>query len=202
MAPFYPHTQTCFASLLHGNKDEYFVYACVLGRRLCESSDGSDRVLLCGPGCCEEYSKRVALREAGWNRLLAVDVIAAPHLDKTASQRHLLVFTKLRALELPYARVVFLDLDILPRDGCDLSELFTVDAPAGKYHNSSYYASDIDHGDLIPWESQEVGNWCINAGVMRLDPERALWQRVSQVQSMIEEIKSSCLLYTSDAADE
>ena len=74
--PLYPYTQTCFASLLHGNKDEYFVYACVLGRRLFESSDGSDRVLLCGPGCCEEYSKRMALREAGWNRLLAVDVIA------------------------------------------------------------------------------------------------------------------------------
>ena len=68
--PHKPSADTCFASLLHGDKLEYFLYACVLGRRLRDDSPGPDRVLLCGPGLCCDVKHRAALREAGWTAIL------------------------------------------------------------------------------------------------------------------------------------
>ena len=82
-----------------------------------ESLDGNaDRVLLCSPGrFTRDPAARRALRAAGWNRLLPVVPVHAVHLDRTRAKRHELVFTKLRVLELPYERVLLLDLDLLPR---------------------------------------------------------------------------------------
>ena len=196
LSPDFPCSQICFAALLHGQKDEYFVFACILGRRLRDISPEIDRVLLCGPGCCDDLAHRTTLREVGWNRLLAVDTISAPHLDKTKTKRHELVFTKLRAFELPYRQVLLLDLDIFPRNCADLKQLFKIEAPAGKYQCGSYYGPEPEHGTLISYDLQHWGCWSPNAGVLRLDPHRTLIQRLSQVQSLIEDImQRDCATY-------
>ena len=119
-----------FTALLHGDADEYMLYALVLGGQLKRhSSTGVDRVLLLGPGWfSESQDSRNALRLAGWTHLKTVDLIDKPHLDKTGSKRHRLVFMKLRALELSYKHVLFLDLDLLPRSNTNLAELFNIQA--------------------------------------------------------------------------
>ena len=119
-----------FTALLHGDAEEYMLYALVLGRQLKRHwSTGVDRVLLLGPGkFSESQDSRNALRLAGWTHLKTVDLIDKPHLDKTGSKRHRLVFMKLRALELSYKHVLFLDLDLLPRSNTNLAELFNIQA--------------------------------------------------------------------------
>eukprot|EP00927_Polykrikos_kofoidii_P035759 TRINITY_DN30296_c0_g1_i1.p1 TRINITY_DN30296_c0_g1~~TRINITY_DN30296_c0_g1_i1.p1 ORF type:complete len:417 (-),score=36.08 TRINITY_DN30296_c0_g1_i1:187-1374(-) len=184
-----PSTEACFASLLHGDSREYFAYACVLGRRLREASPGFDRVLLCGPGhSTGNVAYRNALREAGWSRLVPVAPIAAPHLDKSRTKRHALVFTKLRVLELPYSRVLLLDLDLLPRRGWHLGDLFDLVAPAATYYCNRYMGPEPIHGELLPAELTTEYRWCPNAGVMRLDPLPMLSDRLKQVRGMIGEI--------------
>ena len=179
----------CFAALLHGNADSFFVYACILGRRLREYSAGPDRVLLCGPGrCSNDAAARRALRTAGWQRFVSIEPITAAHLDKTCRKRHALVFSKLRALELPYAKVLLLDLDLLPRDGVDMGKLFQVAAPAGKYHGLSAEDRGLAHGEPIPAWLRKRKTWCPNAGVLRLDPLPALTDRIADVESMVAEI--------------
>jgi len=189
LCPDPPVTDSCFAALLHGNAPKYFAYACVLGRRLRETSPGPDRVLLCGPGSfCESGAARAALRRAGWDRLLPVAPISAVHLDKTCAKRHALVFTKLRVLELPYARVLLLDLDLLPRAGADLGRLLReVQAPAGKYHSCEAGGPEPEHGQLLSEESRE-SRWSPNAGVMRLDPLPTRAERRAQVAAMEAEV--------------
>ena len=190
LEPSPPRSESCFAALLHGEKNEYFLYACVLGRRLRDGSPGPDRVLLCGPGCCEDPVKRRALVHAGWSHLLPVEPIAAPHLDQTRAKRHALVFTKLRVLELPYTKVLLLDLDLLPRLGTQLGELFEVAAPAGKFHCIRYHGPEPRHAEIISMEVRQEcrHHWSPNAGVMRLDPRATLDQRRSQVADMISDI--------------
>ena len=126
-----PSGEMCFASLLHGGDPTYFVYALVLGLRLAQclasaSADvGTDCVLLCGPGrWTQDPDSRRALANTGWSRLVPVEPIEAEHLDKSWAKRHGIVFTKLRVLQLPYRRVLLLDLDLLPRVGVDLTEFF------------------------------------------------------------------------------
>lgn len=189
LEPASPSSKTCIAALLHGNAHEFFAFALVLGRQLREGSPGPDRVLLCGPGHFgEQAATRAALRRAGWTHLLPVRPIEAAHLDKTKLKRHALVFTKLRALELPYARVLLLDLDLLPRQGVNLSHLLEVPAPAAKYHCGAYSGPEVSHGDVIP-DSMRVGfNWSPNAGVMRLDPLSTRSDRCYQVRRMICEV--------------
>ena len=104
-------SRCAFVSLLHGESQEYLAYALVLGRRLRQECPGVDRVLLLGPGQWRSRAARAALAWAGWSYVWAVHPIRAGHLDK--SGRHGLVFTKLRALEVPYERIVLLDLDLL-----------------------------------------------------------------------------------------
>mmetsp|Transcript_48408 Transcript_48408/g.122075 ORF Transcript_48408/g.122075 Transcript_48408/m.122075 type:complete len:518 (-) Transcript_48408:55-1608(-) len=186
-----PHSNACLASLLHGDGPEYFAYACVLGRRLRDEAapHGPDRVLLCGPGsCCDRSLARQALREAGWTHLLPVEPIAAEHLDKSRTKRHALVFTKLRVLELPYDRVLLLDLDLLPRTGVDMAELLQIEAPAAKYHCASYQGPEPEHGELIPLDLRDGFCWSPNAGVMRLDPLPQLRDRMDQVLEMVREV--------------
>ena len=82
----------------------------------------------------------------GWARLVPVEPIEAEHLDKSWTKRHGIVFTKLRVLQLPYRRVLLLDLDLLPRVGVDLTELFKVGAPAAKYHGPGFEGPWPLHG--------------------------------------------------------
>ena len=84
-----------FTALLHGDADEYFIYALVLAGQLRRYSPNADRVLLLGPGVFREsLESRKALSLAGWTHLLSVEAIHTPHLDKTGSKRHRYVFTK------------------------------------------------------------------------------------------------------------
>jgi len=183
-----PDSERCFAALFYGDRDEYLAYACVLGRRLRTASPGPDRVLLLGPGRCCSTAARQALRQAGWEHLLPVVPIAAAHLDKSQSKRHALVFTKLRVLELPYTQVLLLDLDLLPRLGVDLGELFDVPAPAAKYWCMEYQGPEPEHAKPVPLLLREGLRWSPNAGVMRLDPYATLAARRAQVQSMAMEV--------------
>ena len=193
--PSPPSSGLCFASLLHGDDPMYFVYAMVLGRRLSQSlaSDSPgvvvDCVLLCGPGCwTRDFGSRRALVCAGWNRLVPVDPIEAEHLDGSWTKRHRMVFTKLRVLQLPYRRVLFLDLDLLPRVGVDLTELFQVDAPAGKYHGHGFDGSLLAHGAVLPSRLVWDRVWCPNAGVLRLDPRPGYEARSAQLDDIIADV--------------
>ena len=189
-----PRSDAAFASLLHGDGPEYFAYACVLGRRLRDEagSNSPDRVLLCGPGACtSSASSRKALRQAGWTHLLAVEPMEAEHLDRTKTKRHALVFTKLRVLEVPYDRVLLLDLDLLPRAGVNMAELLKVKAPAGKYHCTAYQGPEPDHGCEIPESLRTWHYWSPNAGVMRLDPLATLECRKKLVATMVQEVPNA-----------
>jgi hypothetical protein len=188
LEPPAPISETCFAALLHGEKHQYFLYACVLGRRLRDSSSGPDRVLLCGPGFGDDSQKREILKVAGWSHLLPVEPIDAAHLDKTCAKRHALVFTKLRVLEIPYLKVLLLDVDMLPRQNVHLGELFEVAAPAAKFHCSLYDGPLPGHSELIPESLTQLPMWSPNAGVMRLDPKATMQQRCEQTAEMVEEV--------------
>ena len=120
----------------------------------------------------------------------AVEAIDAPHLDKTRAKRHRYVFTKLHAFELPYEHVLLLDLDILPRDGVDLTVLFEVKAPAGKYHRveDMPIGVSLEHGKPIPQEALHEF-WRPNAGVLRIDPKRTAEARRQHLQEMLWDIR-------------
>ena len=184
-----PRSRFCFAALLHGDRPEYVVYACVLGQQLKRFSSTHERVLLCGPGdLCVKEATRKSLQDAGWERLLPVIYISAPYLDKSKSKRHAFVFTKLHAFGLPYEKVLLLDVDLLPRDDVDLGELFHVSAPAGKYHNSFNAVRPPEHGHLIEGELVDAQWWCPNAGVLRLDmlPKRS--ERERYLKQLVEKL--------------
>jgi hypothetical protein len=184
-----PGTRNCFAALLHGDRPEYLAYASVLGHRLREFSPGPDRVLLCGPGAiCADAATRASLRSAGWDYLLPVIMISAPYLDKSKTKRHAAVFTKFHAFCLPYERVLLLDVDLLPRRGTDLRELFAVAAPAGKYHCAIYAGPQPEHNKVIPKKLKFRKRWCPNAGVLRLNPLPTLAGRVRQLVQMVQEM--------------
>ena len=179
----------CFASLLHGDNPEYLAFACVLGRRLATTSRGPRRILLCGPGqCTKDPAVQKALICAGWQELRHVNAIVAEHLDKTKTKRHALVFTKLRVLELAYRKVLLLDLDLFPRLGANLSQLFQVESPAARYH-CAQRVDKIKHGSLIPADFQVGIQWCPNAGVMRLDPLQSTEDREAQVSAIERDIE-------------
>ena len=184
------HT-VAFTALLHGDADDYSIFALVLAGQLRQYSANADRVLLLGPSVFRDsLGSRKALSLAGWTHLLGVEAINTPHLDKTGSKRHRYVFTKLRALELPYEHVLLLDLDLLPRNGTDLTPLFNVQAPAGKYHISGYEATPValEHGKPVPQEARN-GCWCTNAGVLRLDPKTTAAARLVDISEILEDLQ-------------
>lgn len=182
-----PRSLWAFVAVLHGDAPEFLAYALVLARQLRLYSPGLDRVLLLGPGCWREPSARNALAWAGWTHLEFVEAISAAHLDRTGRKRHKLVFTKLRALEVPYERVLLLDLDLLPRKDKDLTKLLNVAAPAGKYHGAYKAAKSLPHGKLVPRKARQV-RWCPNTGVLRLDPRPTAEERRMQVQELADSL--------------
>lgn len=107
--------------------------------------------------------------------------------EKILSEAYRDVYTKLHVFDaelLPYARVAFIDADLLPLRCFD--HLFTVPAPAAvieSVHPTSQYAyvrhmHGVRHGDPVPPAILEVSSdddiWGgINAGLLVVRPDRA-----------------------------
>ena len=170
-----------FCSLLYGDADEFFLLAIALGQRLKKLSQDIDRVLLCAGTSWEQIHRRHALMQV-YSKVRHVDLIDARHA--TNAHRHAYVFTKLEALRLPYERVLFLDLDLLPRE--NLSPLFDLPAPAALCH--SLIADELTHGELICEASGLEEWWCVNAGVMRLDPKPTEYERRAEVEELMVDV--------------
>jgi hypothetical protein len=158
-----------YVALLHGQRQEYLLYALLLGYRLKCLDSSSPRLLLVGRAL-PDYS--VLFLEAHFERCLKifwqvrpVDLIDAAAADKSWSKRHRYVFTKLRALEVPYKKLVFFNLDVSIRK--DPSSLFEILAPAGMYHGDWVSRESSTHGNLIAKAALNSG--CVNGGLLRLD---------------------------------
>mmetsp|Transcript_43804 Transcript_43804/g.115715 ORF Transcript_43804/g.115715 Transcript_43804/m.115715 type:complete len:588 (-) Transcript_43804:59-1822(-) len=171
-----------YVALLHGSEDHFLVYALLVGLRLKRLCAGADRVLLCAGRWWRNRSARAALKRV-YTHVTLVRLIHATHATKTL--RHARVFTKIQALRLPYKRLLFLDLDVVLR--ADLSPLFDVQAPAGMHHGNR--RGPIEHGQLISEAVSNEDSWCVNSGVMRLDPSLTSRARRQDVDEMVDEVK-------------
>lgn len=175
-----------YVCLLHGNADSFFAYALVVGhqlKKLCSGGqDPPDRVLLCAGHWWANRSARAALRQF-FTHVRRVRLIHAPHA--THALRHAWVFTKIQALRLPYKHLLLLDLDLVVRG--DLRPLFDVQAPAGMFHG--HWRGHIEHGQIISETVVGDESWCVNAGVMRLDPRTTHTARRRHVDSMVDRIR-------------
>lgn len=162
-----------FVAMLHGTDPHWLVCALLLGydlQRLCPSRE---RILLIDKASPWSEGDAAQALACFWS--LKRDVFKCmPKATKT--QRHNLVFNKIRVLSLDVCRTVFLDLDILVRSS-KIEELFDVPAPAGKLHGAAYLENAMTHGDIIDKSAFECdpewwpwSDFCINTGVLRLDP--------------------------------
>jgi lipopolysaccharide biosynthesis glycosyltransferase len=170
-----------YVALLHGSKSEFFLYALVLGCRLHYFDTDCNRLLLVSKTSFSSAADRACLQRF-W-KVKEVDLVDIPMLDKSQTKRHRHVFTKLYAFQVPFRKVVFLDLDVIVLRS--LSDLFFVEAPAGMYHGR-WNRMLARHGFELPSEeafSQENG--CINAGLLRIDPQPTELGRRSQVRNML-----------------
>jgi hypothetical protein len=123
--------------------------------------------------------------EAFWQVRL-VDLVDAPAADKTHGKRHRYVFTKLRALEVPFRKIVFFDLDVVVRRSP--AELFEIPAPAGMYHGPWAERGSARHGKTLSAEAFSKGG-CVNAGLLRLDPSPGAAARRQLVETMLAEVR-------------
>lgn len=171
-----------YAALLHGWEEDFFVYALLVGHCLARHSPGVDRVLLCAGRWWNDRGARAALSRV-YTFVRPVGLIRAGHT--TLAPRHAEVFTKIQALRLPYRHLLFLDLDLVICG--DPSPLFRVKAPAGLYHGG--WRGRLRHGQLISKAVSWKDWWCVNAGVMRLDPSHSRKARRHDVDSMIAEVR-------------
>eukprot|EP00439_Symbiodinium_sp_Y106_P047123 s427_g6.t1 len=125
--------------------------------------------------------------DAVW-QVAEVDLVDQEAADKTRRKRHRYVFTKLRAFQVPYRKLIFFDLDIIIRSSP--KELFQVTAPAGMYHGH-WNRDQAAHGQEIPAEAfynSDYGVYgCINAGLMRLDTLPTAEQRRRFTDEMLKE---------------
>ena len=172
-----------YVSLLHGHDDVWFLYAMMLGKKLQHLSGDSchapDRVLMISHHWVKD-SERCDLLLQVWTWIKPVQLIHASHATK--SRRHEAVFTKLHALTLPYERILFLDLDTIPLRKLD--KLFEVSAPAGVLHDA--HIGPIEDG--MPISRPNDNSWCVNAGVLRLDPLPDATERVNLLHTWVEMI--------------
>eukprot|EP00419_Tripos_fusus_P054648 CAMPEP_0172808686 /NCGR_PEP_ID=MMETSP1075-20121228/7836_1 /TAXON_ID=2916 /ORGANISM="Ceratium fusus, Strain PA161109" /LENGTH=650 /DNA_ID=CAMNT_0013647869 /DNA_START=83 /DNA_END=2033 /DNA_ORIENTATION=- len=171
-----------YCSLLHGSDNHFFVYALILGFRLKILCPDADRVLLCAGRWWKDRAARTAL-SCVYTCIRHVQLIHAPKASSVA--RHNRVFSKIQALRLPYRKLVFLDLDLVPR--ADLSALFDVQAPAGMHHGDRRSGKPLQHGQPIAPECD--GWWCVNAGVLRLDPGPTRQARRQNVASLVDDVR-------------
>uniref|UniRef100_A0A7S1FH92 Uncharacterized protein n=1 Tax=Noctiluca scintillans TaxID=2966 RepID=A0A7S1FH92_NOCSC len=178
----FPSHGRAFVALLHGSEERFFVYALLVGHCLARLGRGADRVLLCSGRWWQDKRSRAALRRV-YTFVKPVRLIHAAHA--TWARRHSKVFTKIQALRLPYRHLLFLDLDLVVR--ADPSPLFGVKAPAGLYHGG--WDGPLEHGELISTAVGEDDWWCVNAGVMRLDPATSRADRQDEVDNMMAEVR-------------
>lgn len=185
--------EEAYVSLLHGDRTEFLVYALLLGFKLRQVDAETPRVLLVGkeaPDQCSPFVQgddRKCL-DAVW-KVAEVDLVDQEAADKTRRKRHRYVFTKLRAFQVPYRKLIFFDLDIIIRSSP--KELFQVTAPAGMYHGH-WNRDQAAHGQEIPAEAfynNDHGIYgCINAGLMRLDTLPTAEQRRQFTDEMLKEV--------------
>jgi len=182
-----------YVSLLHGDRTEFLVYALLLGFRLKQVDASTPRVLLVGKEAPDQTSPFVQgddrkCLDAVW-QVAEVDLVDQEAADKTRRKRHRYVFTKLRAFQVPYRKLIFFDLDIIIRSSP--KELFQVTAPAGMYHGH-WNRDQAAHGQEIPAEAfynSDYGVYgCINAGLMRLDTLPTAEQRRRFTDEMLQEV--------------
>lgn len=198
--------EMAYVALLHGQDHAFYLYALLLGHRLWCLDPETPRVLMVGKAIKAEPAQKVQGKkptpdypspflESPARQTLAVmwqvrevDLIDAAIADKTSRKRHRFVFTKLRAFEVPYRKIIFFDLDIIVRRSP--KELFKVEAPAGMYHGR-WDRKDARHGEILPTEAFHDGfrvMGCINAGLMRLDPLGSKAERRKQVDDLVRKV--------------
>lgn len=174
---------SAYVTLLYGNEDYFFVYAMIVGHRckkLCQERP-AHRVIMCTARWFRKRRYRTLLEQV-YTHVRLVPFIRAPHATRT--QRHNNVFTKLWCFDLPYRHVIFLDLDLIP---CrDLSPMFQVQAPAGLYHGKTEDGQSISDDTLI--NTNAYKHWCVNAGVLRLDPPPSKRERRKDMRQMCREV--------------
>eukprot|EP00930_Biecheleria_cincta_P046206 TRINITY_DN31875_c0_g1_i1.p1 TRINITY_DN31875_c0_g1~~TRINITY_DN31875_c0_g1_i1.p1 ORF type:complete len:460 (-),score=83.08 TRINITY_DN31875_c0_g1_i1:163-1503(-) len=182
---------SAYVAFLHGHRQQFLLYALLLGQRLKQLDSCRPRVLLVGrplpdyPAPFLEGEPAKCL-SAFW-KVEPVDLVDASAADKTSLKRHRYVFTKLRALEVPYRKVLFLDLDVVIRRSP--AELFDIPAPAGMYHGTWGNRMLATHGQPLPADVFERYNGCVNAGMLRLDPaEGGKIARRKQLDEMLREV--------------
>ena len=157
--------EAAYVALLHGSKRTFYLYAVLLGHRLRCLDPETPRVLMIGKAINAEPVQKVEeypspflespgreTLEVMW-QIREVNLIDAVLADKTPNKRHRFVFTKLRAFEVPYRKIIFFDLDIIVRRSP--RELFKVEAPAGMYHGR-WDRKDVRHGEIFPPEAFHV----------------------------------------------
>jgi hypothetical protein len=115
-----------------------------------------------------------------------VDLIDAAAANKSSCKRHRYVFTKLRALEVPYEKLLLFDLDVILRK--DPRPLFGVPAPAGMHHGDWVSRKPSTHGNLI--KAPALISGCVNAGLLRLDTLGEKRARTQLLEEMTKEVAS------------
>ena len=183
-------TDRAYVALLHGHRSEFFLYALLLGHRLHALDPQCLRLLLVGRSGSTleaDYSPtdRSCLQKL-WD-IKEVGLVDVPTADKTRGKRHRFVFTKLHMFRVDVRKVVFFDLDVIVRS--DPSELFLVRAPAGMYHGG-WDRMLARHGEELP-ASEAFGSpdkpvGCINAGLLRIDPNPSETERELQATQMFQ----------------
>eukprot|EP00397_Hematodinium_sp_SG-2012_P020697 GEMP01021340.1.p1 GENE.GEMP01021340.1~~GEMP01021340.1.p1 ORF type:complete len:364 (+),score=76.37 GEMP01021340.1:37-1128(+) len=184
-------TSTAFCALLYGNSLQYFIGALVLGWGLNKHAsmgrEPHDRVLIHTDDVT--MAQRRNLKKVGWKLhpvqyLKGAEEVSSKLFHGVWRTRFRNVFTKIQVLELPYSKVVLLDLDILVRK--PLTDLMALSWPAAHARGEPA----LQHGEIVPyrrfWENYENRQFNgkveelpnhqqssgINAGVMVLPGNR------------------------------
>lgn len=177
--------ERAYVALLHGDGQQFFLYALLLGSRLRSLDPDCARILLVARIGSKRGSSasemNISCLERYWD-VQDVEMVDVPIADKSRAKRHRYVFTKLRAFQVACRKVVFLDLDVIVLR--DLSDLFMVEAPAGMYHGR-WNRALARHGAELPSEAFWNYQGCINAGLLRIDPEPTDSGRKTQVTNML-----------------
>ena len=184
--------RNAYVTALWGADKGFTVGALVLGQALRRLKTRYDLVLL---HTCDVPKQCQDLLSTIWN-LKLVDIVHANDglfLDKEGS-RFSGVFTKLHALSLvEYNKILMLDIDLAVIDSMDA--LFDLPAPAAMWRGMQQTEG---HGFPINGRcffGGDDGGWCqaggINAGVMLLEPEAAIYaQSLSEVKKNITQSES------------
>lgn len=183
-------SRDAYVSLLYGEHTHFWLYALLLGQRLRSLDPDTPRALLVG-----KHRKDLAapFLEGDFKTCLLlvweiwpIELVQNEAVDRTYCKRHQFCFTKLRAWELPFERILFFDLDVLVRE--NPRELFDLPAPSGMFHGQEHIRARLFHASEIPSLAVQQGNNCVNAGLLRINPLKEKQARETQVQDMLREV--------------